>query len=171
MRGMTIGIVTSLDDPEGQGHVGLKFPGMAGDLRSARARVATPLAGSARGAWLMPEVGDEVLVAFEGGHLEVPYVIGSLWNGVDLPPETDPKHRIIRTPGGHELRFEDTEGAKRVVLTTSAGFTVEMDDSAKTITLKTPGQLSVTLSDADDSVEVRGGGRAVALRGGQLRIT
>ena len=58
-------------------------------LRSAWAPVAAPLAGKKRGAFFMPELGDEVLVAFEHGDFDHPFIIGFLWNGVDTPPETD----------------------------------------------------------------------------------
>ena len=69
----------------------MKFPKLSSSLESAWAPVAAPLAGKQRGAFFMPELGDEVLVAFEDGSFDSPYIIGFLWNGVDMPPETDRK--------------------------------------------------------------------------------
>jgi len=168
--GVVVGIVRSLDDPSGEGRLQLEFPWL-GRVRSAWAPVAAPMAGKERGAWFMPELDDEVLVAFEHGDFDHPYVVGFLWNGVDRPPDTDNKHRLIKTPGGHQLRFEDNDGVKKVVLRTEAGFRVEMDEAAKSLTVATPGQLSITLDDTNQLIELKGGGRAIAMRNGQVQIT
>lgn len=169
--GVVTGIVLDRDDPNGQGRVKLSFPWMSDNQQSAWAPIAAPLAGAQRGQWFMPEIGDEVLVAFEQGDFAHPFVVGSLWNGVDTPPDSDPKHRVIITPGGHQLRFEDNDGAKQLVLKTSAGFSIEMSESAQTLTLKTPGGLSMTLNDASSSIQVKGGGRQIMISGGQVQIT
>ena len=89
----------------------------------------------------MPEVDDEVLVAFEHGSFEHPYVVGHLWNGKDLPPEADSSNRVIVTPGGHTLRFEDGGGGKKVILKSSAGQTITLDDSEGSITLEGGGRI------------------------------
>jgi len=168
--GVAVGTVLNVDDPAGEGRLKLRFPWM-NDVESSWAPVAASLAGKDRGAWFMPEVGDEVLVGFEHGDFAHPYVLGFLWNGVDTPPDTDHEHRVIKTPGGHELRFEDNAGAKKVVLKSAAGFVIEIDDSAQKMSLTTPGQLSITLDDATTTIELKGGGRAIAMRGGQVQIT
>jgi phage baseplate assembly protein V len=149
--GVMIGLVKSVEDPSGLGRVQLTFPTMGG-VTSAWAPVATELAGNNRGAWFMPEVEDEVLVAFDQGNFDHPYVVGFLWNGNDKPPETEVKNRIIKTPGGHQLRFEDKDGAKKVIL-------------------KTDGGLVITMDDTQQSIEVKGGGRAITMQAGQLKIT
>jgi len=138
--GVVPAIVTNLDDPKKQGRIKLKFPKLASSLESAWAPVAAPLAGKQRGAFFMPEEGDEVLVAFEDGNLNSPYIIGFLWNGVDTPPETDLKNRVIKTPGGHTLRFEDGE-RKKVILQSSSGQTITLDDTESSITLAGGGRI------------------------------
>ena len=65
------------------------FPWLDGSTESHWARVATPMAGKKRGLYFLPEVDDEVLVAFEHGSIDFPCVIGSLWNGKDTPPESN----------------------------------------------------------------------------------
>ena len=87
--GVVTAIVKSLNDPDGQGRIELQFPWLSDSLRSSWAPVAAPLAGKQRGVFFMPEIDDEVLVAFEHGSFDHPYIVGYLWNGVDMPPETD----------------------------------------------------------------------------------
>ena len=84
--GVVIGLVTNNQDPDGQGRVKVKFPWLSDDQESNWARLAMPMAGKNRGLFLLPEVGDEVLVMFEQGDVNHPYVIGAVWNGADTPP-------------------------------------------------------------------------------------
>jgi phage baseplate assembly protein gpV len=70
-------------------------------------RVATPMAGLLHGSYFIPNPGDEVLVAFEHGDANAPYVLGSLWNALAPPPMPSPlpQIRVLRTPLGNEIRF------------------------------------------------------------------
>lgn len=115
--GVVSAVVIDREDPDGLGRVKLKFSWLAeGEPESSWARIAVPMAGAERGAWFMPEVDDEVLVAFEYGDLRKPYVVGFLWNGVDKPPVKEPERRVITTVAGHVLEFDDTEGSERIAL-------------------------------------------------------
>jgi uncharacterized protein involved in type VI secretion and phage assembly len=170
--GVVTGIVKDLNDPDGQGRIELQFPWLSESVRSSWAPVASALAGKERGAFLMPEIDDEVLVAFEHGDFNHPFIVGFPWNGVDTPPETTNQNRVIKTPGGHQLRFEDTDGAKKVILKSSNGHQVEIDDAAETITIKTnSGNQFIVLNDAAKSVTLRGGGRRVDMVGRQIKMT
>lgn len=133
--GVVTGIVRSLDDPQGQGRIQLVFPWMSEQENSAWAPVAAPLAGGDRGMFFQPEIDDEVLVAFEHGDFDHPFILGYLWNGVDTPPETTNKNRVIVTPGGHTVRFEDTDGAKKIIIQSDGGHKIVLDDAAHTITV------------------------------------
>ena len=75
--------------PQDMGRVRLRFPWMGEDAVSFWARVAMPGAGKDYGIVWLPQVGDEVLVAFEHGDTSRPFVIGGLWNGTDTPPLGD----------------------------------------------------------------------------------
>jgi uncharacterized protein involved in type VI secretion and phage assembly len=170
--GVVTGIVKNLNDPDGQGRIELQFPWLSESVRSSWAPVASALAGKERGAFFMPELDDEVLVAFEHGDFNHPFIVGFLWNGVDTPPETTNQNRIIKTPGGHQLRFEDKDGAKKVILKSNGGHQVEINDATETITIKTnSGNQFIVLNDAAKSVTVRGGGRVVEMVGGQILMT
>jgi uncharacterized protein involved in type VI secretion and phage assembly len=134
LRGVAIGVVSANDDPEGLARVKLTFPWRDADDESYWARIATPMAGADRGTYFLPEVGDEVLVAFEGGDIHYPYVLGALWNGEDTPPETNADGnndvRTVRSRSGHELRFDDNDTAGRVELKTAGGRKVVLDDES-----------------------------------------
>ena len=104
-----------------------EFPWLADDATSGWVPIARPMAGKERGFYFMPEVDDEVLVAFEHGNVDHPFVIGFLHNGVDVPPDDDidTKVRRIKTVSGHVLDFDDRSGKERVILTTQGGHHLE----------------------------------------------
>ncbi|HEX2148873.1 MAG TPA: VgrG-related protein, partial [Actinomycetota bacterium] len=88
--GVVIGIVSNAKDPENQCRVKLTFPWLSDDYESDWARNSQAWAGKGYGSVIVPEVGDEVLVAFEQGDISRPFVLGGLYNGVDLPYEGTP---------------------------------------------------------------------------------
>ena len=169
--GVVIGLVTSVNDPLGEGRIQLKFPWLDLD-GSGWAPIAAPMAGGKRGAFFMPEVDDEVLVAFEHGDFNHPFVVGFLWNGVDKPPETDPKNRVLLTPGGHTIRLEDGTD-KKLIVRSSSGHEIALDDSAagQQLSIKTKGGLTLTMDDKQSSIRLQGGGRILAMQGGQVQIS
>jgi uncharacterized protein involved in type VI secretion and phage assembly len=170
--GVVVGIVKSFEDPESEGRIQLQFPWLSDTQRSYWAPVAAFHAGKGRGAFFMPELGDEVLVAFEHGDFDHPFVVGFLWNGVDRPPESDTKNRIILTPGGHTLRFEDGNN-KKIILKSNGGHQVVLDDSssAQSITITTQGNQQMVLSDLNQSIKLQGGGRSIEMSAGMVKIT
>jgi phage baseplate assembly protein V len=107
--GIVVGTVTDVDDPEAQGRIRVDLSFMpGGNTRSYWAPVVMPMAGKDRGCWLFPEIGDEAVVAFDHGDTEHPYIMGFTWNGVDRPPSTTPKERVIRSLNGHTIRMLDS---------------------------------------------------------------
>lgn len=135
--GVAVATVTEnieLASATGQGRVQLSLPWMP--EISPWARVAAPMAGPDTGIYFLPQVGDEVLVAFHHGDVNEPYVIGSLWSAQDQPPATTPfdaqfKFRI-RTPLGHDLEFDDLE--QKVTLTTTTEHKLAFTPTEITIT-------------------------------------
>jgi uncharacterized protein involved in type VI secretion and phage assembly len=105
-KGVLPGIVKSLKDPDGMGRLQVEFPRLP-KSRSFWASVAAPMAGRDRGLFYQPELEDEVLVAFDEGDPQHPYIVGFLWNGHDLPPTNDPHRRLIRSVNGHEIELYD----------------------------------------------------------------
>ncbi len=88
MFGVEVAIVTNVQDPQKLGRVKVCFPRLPGKPESDWVRVVQPAAGAGRGFYWLPEVSDEVLVAFERGEAHRPYVVGALWNGKDKPMKT-----------------------------------------------------------------------------------
>jgi uncharacterized protein involved in type VI secretion and phage assembly len=172
VNGVEIGIVANTNDPAGEGRLQLHFPTVSPTVLSAWAPVATFLAGPDRGAFFMPEVGDQVLVAFLRGSFEHPYVVGFLWDGGSRPPESDIKNRVILTPGNHTLRFEDGNN-KKIVIKSSSGHEITLDDSAgsPSITIKTAGSQQIVLADTPPSIKLVGGGRSIEMSNGMVQIT
>jgi len=136
--GVVVGIVTNIQDPDNLGRVKVKFPTISEDLESTWARLATPMAGAERGIEFIPEVNDEVLVAFEYDDINRPYVLGALWNGVDKPPKPSSEvvgsggkveKRIIKSRSGHVITIDDTQSAEQISIVDKAGQKVLMDCS------------------------------------------
>ena len=126
-RGAVVAFVREVDAQLGR--VRVEYPSMEEGLESPWAPVASPLAGPERGLLFMPEVGDEVLVLHADNDFDHPFVLGYLWNGEQRAPESDPQLRVIKTPGGHQLRFEDVDNAKKVVLRSDGGRKLTLDDN------------------------------------------
>lgn len=136
--GVTPAVVTDNEDPEGMGRVKLTIPRREGDDESDWARIAVPMAGGDRGTYFLPEVGDEVLVAFDASDPGEPYVVGALWNGEDSPPaanEGSNDVRLIKSRAGHEIELDDaSDGGLRIE--TAGGHTVVLDDGAGSVTIE-----------------------------------
>ena len=146
--GVVIGIVTNNKDPDGMHRVKVRFPWLNLDDESHWARVAVAMAGNDRGAYFLPEPDDEVLVAFEHGSLEHPYVIGALWNGKDKPPEnnSDGKNdnRTIKSRSGHVIRLCDSSGAERVEVIDKTGSNkIVITSSDNKIAIEAQGDISI----------------------------
>lgn len=117
--GVALALVIDNKDIDGEGRVQVQLPWLPN--LNPWARVALPMAGT----WLIPQKGDEVLVAFNQGDVREPIVIGSLWNAIDRLPVTN---RLIRSPSGHKILFDDQSGA--VIIQNSAGQTLGLNSQA-----------------------------------------
>ena len=173
-KGVVPGVVKSLKDQDGMGRIQVYLPRLPGENRTFWASVAAPMAGKGRGFFFQPEEEDEVLVAFEEGDPQHPFIVGFLWNGVDKPPETELQNRVIVTPGGHTVRFEDKQGSRRIIVRSSSKHAITLDDTPGTekIELISAGGLKITLNDAGTpSIKLEGGGRTLAMQSGQVQIS
>lgn len=149
-------LVTDINDPDGQGRVRIRLPWSpdSGDASyQAWARLATLMAGADRGTWFIPDVGDEVLVMFEGGDPRRPYVLGGLWNGRDAPPEAmdsagENNLKTIKSRNGVTIQLDDSQGGERLVLTTPGGQSVTLEDGPGRIELADANGNSVELSSS-----------------------
>lgn len=161
--GVVPGIVTNNKDPDELGRLKVKFPWFSDNNETDWIRMTTFVAGGVRGSFFLPEVGDEVLIAFEHGNINRPYIIGALWNGVDKPPETnsDGKNNIrkIKSRSGHELIFNDEENKENVEIHTKAGHKIFLNDTSdeeKLEILDKTGNNSIVIDSVENSITISG---------------
>ncbi|UMG94811.1 phage baseplate assembly protein V [Nocardioides sp. TF02-7] len=174
--GVLVGVVTDLNDPDGYGRVRVKLPVLehtSGEIQTAWARVATFDAGQQRGATFLPEVDDEVLVAFEGGSVRRPVVIGALFSGKRQQPELgrllSPNKakvnvRRLTSRTGHTLEMVDEDGNDQLLLRHGKGeMKVALHGPTKKLTVEshggdielTTGQASISLFKNGD-IKIKG---------------
>jgi len=145
IEGVHRAVVTDVLDKEGLGRVQVKVADVAAD--ALWAPLATLMAGDRRGTWFVPDVGDEVLVAFEAGDARRPVVIGALWSARQRPPETMDAGganamRLIRTRTGIEVRLDDATGSVTVSTPDGASIAVERGN----VTIQAPGTVEIDAS-------------------------
>jgi uncharacterized protein involved in type VI secretion and phage assembly len=183
INGVVVAIVTANDDPSKLGRLKLRFPWLDDQYESDWARIVQLGAGPDSGGMWLPEVNDEVLVAFEHGDIRLPYVIGSLWNGVDKPRLGDSlfdngkvRRRGFVSRKGHRLVFLDGEGKSGVaILSSDTKLKLSLNEtkteihvkSDGTIVIESTGNLSIK-SAANVDIEASGN---LTLKGsGQVKI-
>lgn len=174
--GVVTAIVTNNHDPESLGRIRLTFPWLSDRGETDWVRIATLMAGDGRGSFFLPEVGDEVLVAFEHGDVDHPYVLGALWSAEDRPPHANKDGRndtrVLESRNGHRLVFEDGN-TDQIRIETKGGHSIVLDDSdgSEGFELTTEGGHTITLSDADGILRLRDrSGNTIEGTGGYLRV-
>jgi uncharacterized protein involved in type VI secretion and phage assembly len=150
VNGIAVAKVTSR---MGDGTYTVKYLGMGGDTPSAPARMMMPNAGKQRGMYWMPEIGDEVVVAFEGGDSNSPIILGALYNSESPTPDqakpsNDNNVRTLVSRSGHEITLDDSPSAGKVVVKTKGGHKLTLDDTPPgKLTMQSAGGCSVELDD------------------------
>ena len=191
--GVTTAIVTDNNDPDGLCRVRVRYAGQDASQPVHWARLAMPMAGVRRGVVMIPEVGDEVLVAFDRGDARLPYVVGALWNASAPPPEANRsgrnERRVIQTRSGHRLAFDDgTPGSvelaahdgrkivmdeRGVSVQDAHGNHVRIDGASGAIEIATAGRLTIKANEvaveATAGMELKAGG-VLTLRGTLINI-
>lgn len=174
--GVYPGLVKDVADPEGQGRVKISLPWSPdadGAAYEVWARLATFMAGNNRGSWFIPDVNDEVLVAFAAGDPRHPFVVGSLWNGQDAPPESmdgggQNDIKALRSRNGVKVTLDDAQGQERLVLETPGGQVVTLKDGPGTIELKDSNGNTVTLEAS--GITINASANVTVQAGGQVEV-
>jgi phage protein D len=186
--GVAVGVVTDTkepDDRQGQGWVRLSFPWLSADDGDGTAYVSdwvrsVQLGGVGGGGVFSPDVQDEVLVAFEQGLLDRPYVIGGLYNGVDQPSaDDDPlvdetsgkvNRRSLASRAGDRMELLDADGGPSGVRIRTGDDKVQLflDRQQTAVTLHSDGTVSIT---AQNTVTVTGAGITLDAGSGELKLT
>jgi uncharacterized protein involved in type VI secretion and phage assembly len=154
-------VVRDIKDPDGQGRVKVALPWSpdgTGPGYEVWARVATLMAGGSRGTWFVPDVEDEVLVVFGGGHASLPFVVGALWNGKDAPPQS------MDGAGNNDV--------KQIKSRNGVVVTLDDKDGQETLHLETPGGQKLTLKDGPGTVEMAdSNGNSIKLEASGVTVT
>ncbi|MEI7034389.1 VgrG-related protein [Streptomyces pratensis] len=155
--GLVSGTVTDTQDPEGSGRVKVRFPWLSDEYASDWARTAQS-GGTGGGEAFIPEVGDEVLVGFEHGHLDRPFVLAGLYNGQDRPGGPGGGGGSAEAPDGGEL-VDPTSGAvNRRAFASKSGNRLELLDAAsgpQGVRLRTgDGRLTIDLDRAGTAIVI-----------------
>lgn len=158
--GVVAGIVVNNKDPDKMGRVKVKIPRISGDEESNWARIVSFMGGKERGGFFLPELDDEVLVAFEYGDINMPYIIGSLWNGIDKPPENNSNGkndiRIIKSRSGHIIKLDDTENNEKIEIADKTGKNIVILDTKKnTISIKSDKDIELSAPNGKISLEAK----------------
>lgn len=159
ISGVVVALVTNNTDPDRLGRVKLKFPWLGDDYESDWARLVQLGAGPDSGAVFLPEVNDEVLVAFEHGDVSRPYVVGGLWNGRDKPRLGD---RLTDNGKVRRRGFVSRKG-HRVVL-------FDGDDKSGIALLSADSKLKVSLNQTKAEIHVKSDGTIVIESTGNLTL-
>jgi len=180
INGMVIGVVTNNDDPDSLGRVKVAFPWLAPYYESDWARVVQVGAGRKWGSLFLPEVGDEVLVAFEFGDVRRPYVLGGLLNGKSehelldgavkaSGPFVQVVQKGIVSRLGNRLVFEDEEPAPDAPMPTTSAITLSDKDGKVKIALDVKSGEITILCDSSTppskiTIEQKGTGGSVTVK-------
>jgi uncharacterized protein involved in type VI secretion and phage assembly len=180
--GVYPGVVADVKDPDAQGRVKVTLPWSEQADRpryETWARLAVPMAGNQRGMWFIPDVGDEVLVAFVAGDPACPIVIGSLWNGRDAPPEAMDgagrnDRKVIRSRRGVMITLDDQAGAERFQVSTPGGQKITLRDGAGELTIEDCNGNAISLTRAGiritASAPVELSAATVKVSGGMVQV-
>ena len=152
IQGVVPAMVTNVEDPDGMCRVKVKYPWIDDAIESDWIRIASPMAGPERGILFVPEVNDEVLVAFEHGDPHRAYMLGALWNGKDKPAMSPSEvisggvinKRVIKTRSGHTIILDDTDGAEQIIIRDKTEANEMVIDSAEnSMTISVDGDFRV----------------------------
>jgi phage protein D len=184
-RGLMLGVVPALvtnvkDEDKHLPRVKVKFAWLDDQLESGWARVAAPGAGAKRGIYYSPEVDDEVLIAFEHGDINRPYVLGGLWNGKDAAPLQSDQNldngkvtqRIIQSRSGHVIILDDKQDAEQIIIRDKSGknqIVIESKSGSEKITIKCGKDIAIQAA-GQGAISIKSDSGDLTLEGKSLTI-
>jgi uncharacterized protein involved in type VI secretion and phage assembly len=174
--GVAAGIVKDVEDPLKLGRIKVSFPWFDESMISEWCRIAQLYAGGGnKGSMFIPDLEDEVVVAFVHGDMREPIILGCVYNLKDAAPsfrDSTRDQKLIRTRTGHQLLLDDSAGKERVSVTSQGGHVVDLDDVARTMSCETPGGRKITLDDTGMSVKIETpDGMSIVMQNGTVTIT
>ncbi|WP_027392960.1 type VI secretion system Vgr family protein [Aquimarina latercula] len=148
-------IVKENNDPDGMGRIKVQFPWQkASGSTTPWLRMMTPHAGSDKGFHFIPELEEQVIVSFDGGNAEKPFVMGALYNGSAQPSswQSDSNNiKAIKTRAGHTIKLDDTQGAEMITITDKNQNIIQIDTVGESILISAPENISIAAKNIDIS--------------------
>ncbi len=157
MAGIVLGEVVENWDSEHPGMVKVQvLLGAAENNDIGWVPVAASYAGNAYGAYLLPEIGSQVVLAFYLGQMKSPYVIGCLWNQTNvLPADAANENNTVKTlitRGGNRITISDEEGKERITVKTKGELEADFDDESSRISLSDKDGENTLCLDAKEGI-------------------
>jgi len=174
--GLTVGVVTSINDPNKTGMVQVLYPGLGAQYATGWARVVAVGGGATRGGVFVPEVSDEVLIGFECADPRRPVVIGGLYGAkstIPTPTIADGKveTRTITSRLGHVISLLDgTATAEQAIELTLAGGQTKLHLGKDQVTLTIPSGIALTISAGSSTSIAFGTDGAVSIKAPQITL-
>ena len=148
--------VISNADPSGLGRVQVAFAWQKENgANTPWIRMINPHSGGGKGFYFIPEVGEEVLVAFEGGNAEKPFVLGAMYNGAAASGYATSENAVkaIHTRSGHIIKFTEDES---IEITDKSGNLIQFDTVGSNITITAPETVTINakniVMNADENI-------------------
>lgn len=155
IRGLQIGIVVQLEsDPDGQDRILVRVPVIDSAGQGIWTRIASLDAGNERGAFFMPEVGDEVIVGFINDDPRHPVVLGMLHSSnkpAPISPQDNNNEKGFTTRSKMHLSFNDD--TKTIVIDTPAGNSITLDEKSMKIEIKDQNENKITMEQTGITME------------------
>lgn len=150
-------VVIDTNDPEGLGRIKVRFYWQSSKEETPWIRVVTPYAGNNKGIFFIPEVDEEVLVAFENNNAENPYVVGAHYNGKKKADDWKSDKNLkkgIRTKSGHTIEFNDEGGKEEIIIYDHDKVnTITLSSHDKLLTISCKGDLKINAQKIDITAE------------------
>lgn len=175
--GLVTGTVKELYDKNEPGKIKVEYAiGEQGKMLTGWVPVMTPYTAAKGGLYMLPEIGTEVVIGFLSGRTDCPVVLGSLYcKAVERPANAVTEKntvKVLRTKGGHEVRFSETEKKELLTVTTPGGLTVSMGDEKKTIEIRDKEKKnSVTINGQNGEIRVNADKKIVLSISGTAAVT
>ena len=186
-------LVVDNEDPEKRARLTLAIPSVLGDAVTHWAEPCLPFGGMAdQGMFMVPEIGAQVWAEFEAGNINKPIWTGTTWQqSTDVPSEAadrSPHMRQLKTPSGHILSFDDTDGEEEIRLFHPADAELKID-SEGVVSVTDAAGATLVMNAADASIQITdsngntlqmdasgttvsdSNGNQVVMEGGGIKIT
>lgn len=153
------GKVTDNKDPEHSGRVKVKYAWRDDNDESDWIRIMTPMAGNQMGVYFLPEIDDEVVVAFQNGDINYPIILGALWSANVPPPDAndDEKNnvRIIKSRSGHKIILDDKDGEEKVTIIDKAENSIVIDSKENLVTITSTKDMKLLAEDGKITISAK----------------